>query len=101
MKSMIAVVAFGAAIALASPIALAEDSTNHPENPTANVRDAHNYTEMVDHNAAFRAQREHKECDSIQSDDLRRQCIDSFGASAASGSSGERSTQTGVGRVTR
>jgi len=99
MKS-IALIAFGAAIVLASPV-FAEDSADHPESPAANVRDSRNYTDMVDHNAAFRARREHKECDSIQSDDLRRQCIDSFGASAMSGSSGDRSTRTGVGRVTR
>lgn len=99
MKS-IALIAFGAAIALASPV-LAEEIANQPESPAANVRDAHNYSQMVDHSAGFRAQREHKECDSIQGDDLRRQCIDSFGAGAMSGSSGDRSARTGVGRVTR
>jgi hypothetical protein len=99
MKS-IALIAFGAAIVLASPV-FAADSADHPESPNANVRDSRNYTDMVDHNAAFRAQRAHKECDSIQGDDLRRQCLDSFGASAMSGSSGDRSTRAGVGRVTR
>ena len=104
MKSAIALLALGAALIIA-PAAFAQTQTQAGlvDNPNVNVRQSQNYTSMVDHNAAFRAQRIHQECDPIQSDDLRRQCIESFGATASSGASEQygRTPRSGTGRGTR
>jgi hypothetical protein len=106
MKPAIALLALGAATMFASA-AFAQTHTQSGliDDPNVNVRQSQNYTSMVEHNSAFRAQRIRQECDPIQSDDLRRQCIESFGVSAtsSSGSGGQygRTTPSGVGRSTR
>ncbi|MBV8169625.1 MAG: hypothetical protein JO021_22730 [Alphaproteobacteria bacterium] len=46
--------------------------------PAANRRASANYDAVVQANPGFRAQREHVECDSIESLDLRAQCVASF-----------------------
>ena len=46
--------------------------------PVANRKASANYDAVVHDNSAFRANREHAECDSIQSLDLRAQCVASF-----------------------
>jgi hypothetical protein len=102
MKAAIAAFALVAATTLAGG-AFAQTAQSQVDNPSVNVRQSQNYTSMVDHNAAFRNQRMHQECDPIQSDDLRRQCIESFGSTTNSGSSDQynRSMRSGAGRGTR
>ncbi len=46
--------------------------------PAANRKSSTNYDAVVKDNPAFRANREHAECDSIESLDLRAQCVASF-----------------------
>ncbi len=100
MKFTTTLLAIGTAALLAGP-ALAQSSA--ADNPQLNVRESQNYNSMVDHSNSFRAERMRKECDPIQSDDLRRQCIESFGATSSSGAGDQstRSTRSGVGRGTR
>ncbi|MBI3515674.1 MAG: hypothetical protein HY060_16695 [Proteobacteria bacterium] len=101
-SSFVALLGLGAATLIA-PAALAQTPTAESliDNPTVNVRQSQNYSSLVDRDAAFRAQRVRQECDPIESPDLRRQCIDSFGATASSGASDGRTMRSGVGRGTR
>jgi hypothetical protein len=93
MKPLFVLLAAGAATFIAAD-AFAQTSSDSSANanPAVNRRESREYTNLVDRNAAFRAQRMHKECDPIQSDDLRRECVQSFSADATgnSGSSGAR-----------
>ena len=102
MKPTIALLAIGTAVLIAAP-ALAQSST--ADNPQLNVRESQSYNNMVERNSSFRAERIRKECDPIESDDLRRQCIESFGVgattSSGAGDQSSRSTRSGVGRGTR
>lgn len=50
----------------------------HAADPVANRRASANYDAVVKDNPAFRANRERAECDSIESLDLRAQCVASF-----------------------
>jgi hypothetical protein len=50
--------------------------------PAGNRKASANYDAVVHDNPGFRADREHAECDSIQSLDLRAQCVASFDRSA-------------------
>jgi hypothetical protein len=93
MKPLFALLAAGAATWIAADaFAQTSDDSSANANPAVNRRESRDYTSLVDHNAAFRTQRMHKECDPIQSPDLRRECIQSFSADAtsSSGSSGAR-----------
>jgi hypothetical protein len=102
MKSAIVLLALGAATFVASnALAVTDTEAGRVDNPTVNVRQSQSYNSMVDHDAAFRAKRMHQECDSIQGDDLRRQCIDSFGATASSGSSDQSGRPRRGGAGTR
>jgi hypothetical protein len=86
MKSFAALLLLGAATLITSD-AFAQAATN--PDPAVNVRDSRNYESMVDSNAGFRTNRMRQECDPIQADDLRRQCIESFRTTpASSGASG-------------
>jgi hypothetical protein len=97
MKPLFVVLAFAAATWAASD-ALAQSSSSDAANlnPELNRREARSYDNLVDHDAAFRNQRMHRECDPIQSDDLRRQCIESFSGATSSGSSARTLRPTGV-----
>ena len=81
---------FAAALLLAAP-AWAQSSTE-PTNqtPDQNQKASRDYQSLVGSNPGFRNSRMHKECDSIASDDLKQQCMSSFGAtsSGAMGKSG-------------
>jgi hypothetical protein len=46
--------------------------------PATNRKSSANYDAVVKDNPAFRANREHAECDTIESLDLRAQCVASF-----------------------
>jgi hypothetical protein len=101
MKSLFVVLAVAAATWVASD-ALAQSSTSDNAatvNPELNRRESRSYDNLVDHDSAFRNQRMHRECDTIEGEDLRRQCRESFGATAtnSSGSSDLRRTNTGRG----
>lgn len=91
MKPLFVLLAVGAAAWIAGD-AFGQTSSAESANadPQLNRRESRSYDNLVDRDAAFRTQRMHKECDPIESDDLRRQCIDSFGATAtiSSGSAG-------------
>ena len=105
MKPMIALLAIGTALVIApAAFAVTDSEVGRVDNPNVNVRQSQTYNSMVEHDSAFRARRIREECDPIQSDDLRRQCIESFGAGASSSGSSDqsgRSTRSGVGRGTR
>ncbi len=62
------------------------------DDPAVNQRESRNYDALVGSDAGFRNQRMHRECDSIESMDLKQQCMQSFGAAAttSSGTSGAR-----------
>jgi len=97
MKPLFVLLAVGAMSWMAAD-AFAQSSTlsNESADPQLNRRESRSYDNLVDHDAAFRNQRMHKECDPIESDDLRRQCMDSFSAAAtSSGSSGTMRSGTG------
>jgi len=104
MKPFFALLAVAATTLIAAD-ALAQANSDAAESPDAraNRREAQSYTSLVDHDSAFRARRMRAECDPIQSDDLRRQCIASFGASATnnSGSSDQSGMKRGTGRSLR
>ena len=93
MKPLFAVLVVGA-VTWTAMGAFAQSSSlpSAADDPRLNRREARSYDDLVDHQSAFRAHRIHQECDSIQGDDLRRQCVDSFGASAKSGSSDQSDT---------
>ncbi|MEJ0067504.1 MAG: hypothetical protein WDO24_00665 [Pseudomonadota bacterium] len=99
MKSLFVLFAFAAATWVASD-ALAQSSSDSAANlnPELNRRESRSYDNLVDHDSAFRNQRMHRECDPIESDDLRRQCMDSFGATATNSSGSSDQRRTGVGR---
>lgn len=80
MKPFAALSALGVTALLASS-ALAQSNN---ADPAVNVRESQSYNQMVDHNPGFRSERIKKECDPIESPDLRRQCIESFGTTANS-----------------
>jgi hypothetical protein len=96
MKSLSVLLALGAATCMAAT-AFAQTSSPASANadPQLNRREARDYTNLVDRDAAFRNRRMHLECDSIQGDDLRRQCMDSFSASATGSSGSSGLTPTG------
>jgi hypothetical protein len=100
MKSLFVVLAVAAATWVASD-ALAQSTSDNAAtvNPELNRRESRSYDNLVDHDSAFRNQRMHRECDPIEGDDLRRQCLESFGATAtnSSGSGDLRRTNTGRG----
>jgi hypothetical protein len=103
MKPLLVLLAVGAVTVMTAG-AFAQSGTADPANvdPAVNRRESRDYINLVDRDAAFRAQRMHRECDPIQGDDLRRQCIDSFGASAtASSGSGGTMNRTGTGNTLR
>ena len=103
MTSRLALIALGVATLIA-PAAFAQTQTQAGlvDDPSVNVRQSQSYSSLVDHDAAFRNQRMHRECDTIEGADLRRQCMDSFGATASSGAGDQaRTTRSGVGRGTR
>jgi hypothetical protein len=89
MKSFAALLLLGAATLITSD-ALAQAATN--PDPTVNVRESRNYDAMVDSNPGFRNNRMRQECDPIQADDLRRQCMDSFRTPQTPTSSGASGT---------
>src|SRR5690349_14824779 len=74
---------FAAALALALP-AFAQ-STTEPTNetPAQNQKMSRDYEQMMSSNPGFRNSRMHKECDSIAADDLKRQCMSSFGTGSS------------------
>jgi hypothetical protein len=80
---------FAAALLLAAP-AWAQ-SAKEPANqtPEQNQKMSRDYQGMVSANPGFRSSRMHKECDSIASEDLKQQCMSSFGASN-SGAAGNK-----------
>ena len=57
-----------------------------PADQTAaqNQKMSQQYDSLVSSNTGFKNSRMHKECDSIAADDLKQQCMSSFGASAGS-----------------
>ena len=87
MKSLFVLLVVGVMAGTAAD-ALAESSrpSRADADPQLNQRDSRSYDNLVDHDAAFRARRTREECEPIQGDDLRRQCVDSFGARTRSGS---------------
>jgi hypothetical protein len=91
MKPLFVLLAVGAASWIATD-AFAQSGTlsNEGGDPQLNRREARSYDNLVDHDSGFRNQRMHKECGPIESEELRRQCMDSFSGSASnsSGSSG-------------
>ena len=72
-----------AALLLAAP-AWAQSSTEPTnETPAQNQKMSRDYQSLVTSNPGFRNSRMHKECDSITSDDLKQQCMSSFGATSS------------------
>jgi hypothetical protein len=69
---MLPLALLGCALLAAGPTAAADAE--------ANRRASSNYDAVMQDRPEFRANREHLECDSIESLDLRAQCIASFGA---------------------
>jgi len=93
MKPLFVLLAVGAAAWIAGDaFAQTSSAESASADPQLNRREARDYTNLVDHDAAFRAQRMHKECDPIESDDLRRECINSFNADATASSAPVRAT---------
>ena len=95
MKFTAALFAFGLGTALATG-ALAQTSTTNTnramvDDPTVNQRESRNYDALVGSDSSFRSRRMQTECGSIESVDLKQQCMQSFGAGAAnSGTSGAK-----------
>jgi len=85
MKPLFVLLAVGA-MTWAAGDALAESSrpSRAEADPQMNQRDSRSYDNLVDHDAAFRARRTRQECEPIGSEELRRQCTDSFGSHARS-----------------
>ena len=74
--------------------ALAQTTTNRAtvDDPAVNQRESRNYDALVNSDGSFRNRRMQTECGSIESPDLKQQCVQSFGAAAttSSGTSGAR-----------
>jgi hypothetical protein len=61
------------------------------DDPAVNQRESRNYDALVGSDSSFRSRRMQTECGSIESPDLKQQCMQSFGAGAAtSGTSGAK-----------
>jgi hypothetical protein len=105
MKFAAALFAVGLTTVLASA-AMAQTTTTTTtgratvDDPAVNQRESRNYDALVGSDAAFRNRRMHTECDSIESADLKQQCMQSFGAAAttSSGTSGARTLTPRGGR---
>jgi hypothetical protein len=78
-KPLSLLLAFGALTWMASS-ALAETDSAMAQNPdpAVNRQATREYNALVDRDSAFRRKRIHEECDSIDSADLRAQCVASF-----------------------
>ena len=72
---------FAAALLLAAPAWAQSASEPANQTPAQNQKMSQDYQGMVSANPGFRSSRMHKECDSIASEDLKQQCMSSFGAS--------------------
>ncbi len=74
--------------------ALAQTTTNRAtvDDPAVNQRESRNYDALVGSDGSFRSRRMQTECGSIESPDLKQQCMQSFGAAAttSSGTSGAK-----------
>jgi len=102
MKPLFVLLAVGAATCMAAG-AFAQTSSPQSANadPQLNRREAREYTNLVDRNAAFRNRRMHLECDSIQSNDLRQACVDTFIIDAAGSSGSTGLNRAGTGSTVR
>ena len=82
-----------AGLLLALPAWAQNESSN--ETPAQNQKMSQQYQNMVGGSAGFRTERMHKECDPIVSQDLKQQCMSSFGAS----NSGAMGTMGSMGKT--
>jgi hypothetical protein len=104
MKPLYVLLALGAATWTAGNALAETDSAmaNNP-NPAVNRQASRDYSQLVDHDSAFRRKRIHEECDGIESADLRSQCVASFtdGATTinANPGTGQSYGSSGTGRT--
>ena len=89
-----ALFAFGLATAATGALAQTTPTTTTNratvDDPAVNQRESRNYDALVGSDSSFRSRRMQTECGSIESADLKQQCMQSFAAPATT-SSGSRS----------
>ena len=74
---------FAAALLLAAPAWAQSSAEPTNQTPDQNQKMSRDYQSMMSANPGFRNSRMHKECDSITAEDLKQQCMSSFGASSS------------------